>query len=81
MGELKEAISNIKASLTIQKEKGNINAEFLLRRMRVIKESEPCDHAGCLSHLSHPCEGCGRISGKGTAVKHVKSNWKRQRRR
>jgi hypothetical protein len=33
MKELNEAISNIKASLTIQKEKGNINAEFLLRRL------------------------------------------------
>ena len=25
---------------------------------------EPCDHPGCLSHHSHPCEGCGRIGGK-----------------
>jgi hypothetical protein len=33
MEELKEAISNIKASLTIQKRKGNVNAEFLLKRM------------------------------------------------
>lgn len=20
----------------------------------------PCDHPGCLSHVSQPCEGCGR---------------------
>lgn len=26
---------------------------------------QPCSHKGCLSHISHPCEGCGRISGKG----------------
>lgn len=23
----------------------------------------PCSHKGCLNHLSHPCEGCGRIAG------------------
>lgn len=27
------------------------------------KVGEPCNHTGCLSHLSHPCEGCGRIAG------------------
>jgi hypothetical protein len=25
------------------------------------KDGEPCDHVGCSSHASHPCEGCGRI--------------------
>ena len=25
---------------------------------------EPCGHPGCLNHISHPCEGCGRIGGK-----------------
>ena len=24
----------------------------------------PCNHKGCLSHITHPCEGCGRIGGK-----------------
>lgn len=24
---------------------------------------EPCSHPGCMSHVSHPCEGCGRIVG------------------
>jgi hypothetical protein len=24
-------------------------------------DGEPCDHPGCLSHQTHPCEGCGRI--------------------
>ena len=23
-----------------------------------------CDHPGCLRHISHPCEGCGRIGGR-----------------
>lgn len=22
----------------------------------------PCNHPGCASHLSHPCEGCGRYA-------------------
>lgn len=30
----------------------------------MLKDGEPCDHPGCLSHRSHPCEGCGRIGGK-----------------
>lgn len=28
------------------------------------KDGLPCNHPGCLSHISHPCEGCGRIGGK-----------------
>ena len=23
----------------------------------------PCSHHGCLDHVTHPCEGCGRIAG------------------
>ena len=30
---------------------------------QVFKDGEPCTHPGCLSHVSHPCEGCGRIGG------------------
>ena len=29
------------------------------------KDGQPCEHRGCLNHLSHPCEGCGRIGGVG----------------
>lgn len=29
-----------------------------------LRTGEPCDHPGCLSHVTHPCEGCGRIAGK-----------------
>lgn len=28
-----------------------------------LRPNEPCGHRGCLSHVSHPCEGCGRIAG------------------
>jgi hypothetical protein len=30
---------------------------------RELRAGEPCGHPGCLSHVSHPCEGCGRIAG------------------
>ena len=31
---------------------------------KTLKDGEPCRHVGCLSHVSHPCEGCGRIQGR-----------------
>lgn len=33
-----------------------------------LEEWQPCFHAGCLNHVTHPCEVCGRITGK-TPVK------------
>lgn len=30
----------------------------------ILRDFEPCGHPGCLSHVSHPCEGCGRIGGR-----------------
>ena len=32
--------------------------------MKSLKDGQPCDHPGCLSHVSHPCEGCGRVAGR-----------------
>ena len=29
-----------------------------------LPDGEPCGHPGCLSHITHPCEGCGRIAGR-----------------
>jgi hypothetical protein len=29
----------------------------------MLKDNEPCSHKGCLHHITHPCEGCGRIGG------------------
>ena len=29
-----------------------------------LKDGIPCGHPGCLHHVSHPCEGCGRITGR-----------------
>lgn len=31
--------------------------------LRRIRQGEPCSHPGCMSHKSHPCEGCGRQWG------------------
>lgn len=27
-------------------------------------DGEPCEHPGCLAHISHPCDGCGRVAGR-----------------
>lgn len=32
--------------------------------MRKYVDGEPCDHPGCCHHVTHPCEGCGRIGCK-----------------
>ena len=29
-----------------------------------LRDGEPCPHTGCLNHITHPCEGCGRVAGK-----------------
>ena len=29
-----------------------------------MREGEPCSRKGCLNHISHPCEGCGRVRGR-----------------
>ena len=34
------------------------------RPIRKPRRDEPCRHPGCLSHVSHPCEGCGRVWGR-----------------
>lgn len=36
-----------------------------IERLTVVRDGEPCGHPGCLSHVTHPCEGCGRIAGRG----------------
>ena len=29
-----------------------------------LRPNQPCRHPGCLHHVTHPCEGCGRIAGR-----------------
>jgi hypothetical protein len=31
------------------------------------EDGQPCKHPGCLKHVTHPCEGCGRYVGRGRA--------------
>ncbi len=40
---------------------------YLEKRMewrRNLVDGVGCGHTGCLSHVSHPCEKCGRIAGR-----------------
>lgn len=49
------------------------NAAYYRRQVKKLEEElkgwysyadgEPCQHRGCLNHVTHPCEGCGRIAG------------------
>lgn len=32
--------------------------------VKQFKNGEPCKHPGCLNHVTHPCEGCGRTAGR-----------------
>jgi len=35
---------------------------------KIYYNGEPCYHKGCINHITHPCEVCGRIGAKGTFV-------------
>lgn len=42
---------------------------------RVLKlkygDGQPCNHPGCMAHISHPCEGCGRRGAIGEVYEVV----------
>lgn len=38
-----------------------------LRLARELRDGEPCSHPGCAHHITHPCEGCGRIGARSPA--------------
>lgn len=38
-----------------------------------LRPDEPCDHRGCLHHVTHPCEGCGRIAGQYAKIAAISS--------
>jgi hypothetical protein len=44
----------------LKKEISNYDNMEILRR-----DGGHCGHRGCLAHITHPCEGCGRIGGRG----------------
>jgi len=37
-------------------------------KLETVREGEPCLHPGCLQHITHPCEVCHRVGGRGVAV-------------
>ena len=37
----------------------------------LLKNGIPCNHKGCLKHITHPCETCGRIGGQYILPHHV----------
>lgn len=49
--------------------------------MSELEDGVACSHPGCLSHVSHPCEGCGRIQGMDIATMAVIDyvNWRNER--
>ena len=36
----------------------------LIEKSSELPAHQPCGHRGCLSHVTHPCEKCGRIAGE-----------------
>ena len=38
------------------------------RQLIYYSSGQPCDHPGCASHVSHPCEQCGRVAARGEAT-------------
>lgn len=57
---------------------GYSEPESLDHFLERLVDGEPCYHAGCLSHVTHPCEGCGRIAGKRFMTIGGRYNWKGQ---
>jgi hypothetical protein len=48
---------------------GGPDLQAYLEWRESLKDGEPCGrHRGCLNHISHPCEACGRIGGKKAAA-------------
>ena len=44
----------------------------------VLLDGEPCNHSECLHHVTHPCENCGRIAGKGIRImmiNYIERKW------
>lgn len=68
--EGKRAVSNYPS--------GYNEPEDLNHYLERLQEGEPCHHPGCLSHVTHPCEGCGRVAGRMPMKIGWRYNWKGQ---
>ena len=51
-----DRLYGLEAALKILKEPSNTRIH-----MGSLKPGEPCSHPGCCNHITHPCEGCGRV--------------------
>lgn len=40
------------------------HAHVLNAYLNITPDGTPCPHPGCLNHVTHPCECCGRIAGR-----------------
>lgn len=43
---------------------GKVRRDVGLSPVSTFQDGQPCGHPGCLHHVSHPCEGCGRVAGR-----------------
>jgi len=43
---------------------GHFVEPIALPRVKRYPPGVACEHPGCLHHISHSCEGCGRIGGR-----------------
>ena len=48
-----------------KKLKLKIKKNAIKERLIEWRDGEPCNHKGCIIHISHPCEECGRQGSKG----------------
>lgn len=63
--DLRGMILDVSKEVLDEVEKQKNEKQTVKASARSAESGEPCDHAGCLSHINHPCEGCGRIGGRG----------------
>jgi len=46
--------------------KEDIISAYRKTLITLLEQKPPCSHPGCYNHITHPCEGCGRMQGRMT---------------
>lgn len=49
---------------------GGLIDDKKLQPISIFEEDISCGHTGCLNHITHPCENCGRIGGHNERTKN-----------
>lgn len=62
-GGIGDEIDYLDQERYLDKKAAGRKAEVVWPVSQALVDGVPCGHAGCLSHISHPCEGCGRVGG------------------